>query len=60
VITVRELERSDYQWRDVNGDGFEYAIKRVSYGDEFVKVNGECLRRPSAIYQKQNFGPELK
>lgn len=48
----------DYQWRQVNGDPVEYAIRNGPNGDEFVKdSNGKCLSR--AIYQKQNFGPDL-
>lgn len=49
----------DYQWRQVNGEPFEYAIQQGPHGDDFVKVGGECLRRPSIVYQKQNFGPNL-
>lgn len=54
-------DAEDIRWGNVNGDGFEYAIQQGPHGDEFVKLmNGKCLRRPSTVYQKQNFGPELK
>ena len=37
---------SDVQWRNVNGDGFEYAIQQGPHGDEFVKLlDGSCLRK---------------
>ncbi len=49
----------DIQWRQVNGEPFEYAIQQGRHGDEFVRLaSGECLKRPS-VYQKQNFGPDL-
>lgn len=38
---------SDYQWRRVNDESFEYAIYQGRHGDEFVKLaDGSCLRRP--------------
>lgn len=38
---------SNVQWRQVNGDQFEYAIQQGPHGDEFVKLlDGSCLCRP--------------
>lgn len=41
-----KYDQGAYDWRNVNGDGFEYAITKGTHGDEFVKLeNGEYLRR---------------
>lgn len=35
------------EWRRVNDEPFEYAIRQGPIGDEFVKLpDGSCLRRP--------------
>jgi len=37
-------------WRDVNGDAYEYLIGKGPNGDVFVKtVDGECIKRKKEI-----------
>lgn len=38
-----------FRWAVVNADGHEYLIGRGRFGDEFVKVAGECVRRPIKV-----------
>lgn len=47
------------EWRRVNHEPFEYAIRQGPNGDEFVKLpDGSCLRRPLAENQLTNQQPE--
>jgi hypothetical protein len=42
---VAELEAA-LEWRRVNDEPFEYAIRQGPHGDEFIKTtDGACLRR---------------
>lgn len=44
-----------YEWRRINDEMFEYAIKQGQFGDEFVKLpDGSCLRRPTFSYKVKN------
>ncbi len=36
---------SPFRWAIVNADGHEYLIGQGPFGDEFVKVDGDCVRR---------------
>lgn len=41
-----------YEWRRVNDEMFEYAIKQGQFGDEFVKLpDGSYLRRTTFPYK---------
>lgn len=51
-------ERSEIQWRRVNSEPFEYAIRQGPHGDEFVKLDDGCLRRPIAAVGETQDGEQ--
>jgi hypothetical protein len=49
-----------FEWRRVNDEPFEFAIRQGRHGDEFIKTtDGECLRRAAPNTRRPVPGGEI-